>query len=50
MQHLEIEHQDNGSNLVSGINSIVYIQFIVFGKNHYVIGFYDCSTEDKGVS
>ena len=50
MQHLKIEHQDNGSKLASGINSSVYRRFIVFGKNHYVGGFYYGSTEDKVVS
>ena len=50
MQHLKIEHQDNGSKLASGINSSVYRQFIIFGKNHYVGGCYYGSTEDKGVS
>ena len=50
MQHLKIEHQDNGSKIASGINSSVYRRFIVFVKKHYVVGFYYVSTEDKGVS
>ena len=50
MQHLKIEHQDNGSNLVSGINSSIYRRFIVFRKKHYAGRCYDGSTEDKGVS
>ena len=50
MQHLKIEHQDNGSNLDSVINSSVYRRFMVFGRKHYVGGCYDGSTEDKGVS
>ena len=34
MQHLKTEHQDNGSKLASGINSILYRRFIVFRKKH----------------
>ena len=50
MQHLKIEHQDNESNIASGLKNSVYRRFIVFGKKHYVGGCYDGSTEDKGVS
>ena len=50
MQHLKIEHQDNGSKLASGINSSVYRRLVVFRNKHYVGGFYDGSTEYKGVS
>ena len=50
MQYLKIEHQDNGSKLASGVNISVYRQLKLFGKWHYVLGCYDGSTEDKGVS
>ena len=49
MQHLKIEHQDNGSNIASGLKNSVYRRFIVFGKKHYVGGCYDVSTDEKGV-
>ena len=50
MQHLKIEHQDNGSKLASGINSSVYRRLVVFVKKHYMGGCYDGYTEYKGVS
>ena len=50
MKNLKIEHKTNGSELPMGICSNFYKLFIVFGYKHDVGGFYDESTDNKGVS